>query len=49
MKTSAVSIALEEESPATAPEFMNDVREGTHSPNRYSEQTFTLIVYKDGK
>ena len=48
MKTSAVSVALEGESPATTPEFMNDVREGTWSTNRFSDQTFTLIVYKDG-
>lgn len=48
MKSSAVSVALDDESPSTISEFMNDVREGAHSLNRYSEQTFALIVYKDG-
>ena len=49
LKTSAVSVALEGESPATIPEFMNDLREGTHSSNRYSDQTLMLVVYEDGK
>ncbi|KAF9653248.1 CoA-dependent acyltransferase [Thelephora ganbajun] len=49
LKTSAVSVAFEDESPATTPEFMNDVREGTYSGNRYSDQTLTLVVYKNGE
>lgn len=48
LKASAVSVALEGESPSTIPEFMNDVRGDTDSVNRYSDQTLNLVVYKDG-
>jgi hypothetical protein len=49
MKTSAVSVALEHAaSPTTTPKFMNDVRGDTNSINRYSDQTLSLVVYKDG-
>jgi len=48
LKTSAVTVALEGESPATTSEFMDDVREGAWSTNRFSDQSLTLVVYKDG-
>jgi hypothetical protein len=48
LKSSAVAVALEGESPATASELIDDIRGDTDSANRYSDQTLTLVVYSDG-
>lgn len=50
LTNSSVSVALDDYIPPISDsDFLNDVRQGVSSENRYADQTLCFVVYRDGE